>query len=210
MLTGAPPFTGPNNQAIIARHCHEAPPPLHVVRPTISEAMERVVERALAKIPADRYATAGEFVSALEAAVDAPPVARRKVTLRRATIAAAFAGASVAALWFARLGNDKLDPNRIVVFPLTTSGLDAGEPSGEAVATAIGYTLEGTRPLRWLDGWELLDTASRSDTTRLTTSAARRLSRESSAGYFIERVDHLGRRLRHRRAPAVERRRRHG
>ena len=186
MLTGAPPFTGPNNQAIIARHCHEAPPPLHVVRPTISEATERVVERALAKIPADRYATAGEFVSALEVAVNAPPVARRKVTLRRATIAAAFAVASVAALWFARLGNDNLDPNRIVVFPLTTSGLDAGEPSGEAVATAIGYTLEGTRPLRWLDGWELLNTASQSDTTRLTTSAARALSRKAHASYFID------------------------
>jgi tetratricopeptide (TPR) repeat protein len=186
MLSGAPPFSGPNNQAIIARHLHEAPPPLHVVRPTISEAMERVVERALAQIAADRYATAGEFVSELEAAALAPPVARRRVSRRWMAIGAAVAAASVAALWFAPFKSDNLDPNRIVVFPLTTSGLDPGELSGEAVATAIGYTLEGTRPLRWLEGWELLDDDSRSNASRLTSSKARELSRAVHAGYFIE------------------------
>jgi tetratricopeptide (TPR) repeat protein len=185
MLSGAPPFSGPNNQAIVARHVHEAPPPLHVVRPTISAAMETVVGRALAKIPADRYATAAEFVDALEAAVDAPTAVRPTVTPRRALIAAAVAVAGAAALWFAPLRGNDIDPNRIVVFPLTTSGLRAEEPNGEGVATAIGYTLEGTRPLRWLEGWELLDDAVRSDPARLTPKAARTMSRKAHAGYFI-------------------------
>jgi len=186
MLSGAPPFTGPTSQAIIARHCQEPPPPLHVVRPTVSEAMERVVERALAKVPADRYATAGEFITALEVAVNAPPLAKRRRALKRATVAAAIVAAVAAGvLWSVRPSGDVLDRNRIVVFPLTASGLEAGEPSGEAVATAIGYTLGGTRPLRWLEGWELLDDASRNDNARLTASEARRLSRKAHAAYFI-------------------------
>ena len=69
MIAGEPPFTGPTPSAIVARHCYEAPRSLRVVRPTISESAQRVVERALAKVPADRFASAGEFVSALEAAL---------------------------------------------------------------------------------------------------------------------------------------------
>ena len=185
MLSGAPPFTGPTSQAIIARQCHEAPPPLHVVRPTISQAMERVVGRALAKVPADRYATAGEFVEALEAAVNAPPRTLHR-PLRRVAFAAAVLAAIIGAWWIVRPGNVDLDPSRIVVFPLSASGLDADEPRGEAVATYVGYALEGTRPLRWLEGWQLLDAKARSDTGRLTTAAARALSRKAHAGYFID------------------------
>lgn len=186
MLSGAPPFAGPTSQAIIARQCHEPPPPLHVVRPTVSEAMERVVERALAKVPADRYATAGEFINELEIAVNAPPAARRRTTVKRVAVAAAVMAAVVTGAWWSvRPTREDLDSKRIVVFPLSTSGLEAGEPSGEAVATAIGYTLEGTRPLRWLVGWELLDKPSRSDTARLTRAEAQRLSLKAHAGYFI-------------------------
>ena len=185
MLSGAPPFTGPTSQAIIARQCQEPPPPLHVVRPTISDAMERVVERALAKVPADRFATAGEFVDALEKAVDAPRRARRSWR-GRAVFAAGVLAAGIGAWLVFRPATPQLDPNRIVVFPLSASGIEADEPRGEAVATYIGYALEGTRPLRWLEGWELLDERSRSDTARLTSAAARALSRRAGAGYFID------------------------
>ena len=59
MLTGAPPFTGPSAQALLARHAVDPVAPIRTVRGTVPEAMERVVLRALAKVPADRYATAG-------------------------------------------------------------------------------------------------------------------------------------------------------
>ena len=67
-LAGQPPFTGPTAQAIMARHSLDAVPRLRIVRETIPDALEAVINRALAKVPADRYATAEQFAAALTAA----------------------------------------------------------------------------------------------------------------------------------------------
>ena len=69
MLAGEAPFTGPNVQTVIARTLTETPRSLHVARPSVSEALDAVVQRGLAKIPADRYATADAFGEALGAAM---------------------------------------------------------------------------------------------------------------------------------------------
>jgi serine/threonine-protein kinase len=66
MLAGTPPFTGPTARAILARHAVDKVPPLRTVRPTVPPGVEAAIERALAKVPADRFPTAGEFSSALE------------------------------------------------------------------------------------------------------------------------------------------------
>ncbi len=68
ILVGEPPFTGPTPQAVIARHVSERPPSPRVVRPSIPERVEAVIETALAKIPADRFSTAQTFADALTAA----------------------------------------------------------------------------------------------------------------------------------------------
>ena len=68
MLAGEPPFTGPTAQAILARHIHERPPSIHVIRPGIPSTIEQAINRALAKAPADRFASAAEFGAALAAA----------------------------------------------------------------------------------------------------------------------------------------------
>ena len=67
LLAGEPPFTGPTAQAVFARHAVDAPPSLRSVRPTVSEPLEGVVFQALAKVPADRFATAADFRDALTA-----------------------------------------------------------------------------------------------------------------------------------------------
>ncbi|MGZ3502147.1 MAG: protein kinase domain-containing protein [Gemmatimonadaceae bacterium] len=67
MLAGSPPFTGRTTQALIARHSLDAVPSLSIVRQTIPEEVEDVVMCALAKVPADRFSTAGEFADALNA-----------------------------------------------------------------------------------------------------------------------------------------------
>ena len=69
MLAGEAPFTGPNVQTVTARTLTETPRSLHVARPSVSEALDAVVQRGLAKIPADRYATADAFGEALSAAM---------------------------------------------------------------------------------------------------------------------------------------------
>jgi tRNA A-37 threonylcarbamoyl transferase component Bud32 len=65
MLAGEPPFTGPTSQAVIARHLSERPRSLRIVRPTVSPHTQRVVEKTLAKVAADRFASADEFLDAL-------------------------------------------------------------------------------------------------------------------------------------------------
>ena len=72
MLAGEPPYTGPTAQAILARKATMPVPPLRVVRETVSPAVEAVIERALAKAPADRFATAAELGEAIERASRAP------------------------------------------------------------------------------------------------------------------------------------------
>jgi len=79
MLAGEPPFAAPTAQAMIARRMLESPKPLTELRETVPEGVAAAVARALAKAPADRFATAAEFARALEegsartAAVPAPP-----------------------------------------------------------------------------------------------------------------------------------------
>jgi serine/threonine-protein kinase len=65
MLTGEPPFTGPTAQAIIARVMTEEPRSLTVQRKTIPPHVEAAVNRALEKLPADRFQTAALFAEAL-------------------------------------------------------------------------------------------------------------------------------------------------
>jgi serine/threonine-protein kinase len=68
MLAGQPPFTGPTAQAIMARHAIDPVPRLRTLRATVGPVLERVVTRALAKSPADRFPTARAFGDALAAA----------------------------------------------------------------------------------------------------------------------------------------------
>jgi eukaryotic-like serine/threonine-protein kinase len=67
MLVGSPPFTARTTQALVARHTLDEVPSITTVRNTVSEELEDAVFRALAKAPADRFATAGEFAEALKA-----------------------------------------------------------------------------------------------------------------------------------------------
>lgn len=68
MLAGEPPHTGPTAQAIIAKLLSETPTRLQVVRGDVPPAVAAAVAMALAKVPADRFASAGAFGAALSAA----------------------------------------------------------------------------------------------------------------------------------------------
>ena len=72
MLAGEPPFTGPGARAIMAKRLGAPVPLIRVVREGVPLAVERAIERALAKVPADRFRTAGEFAKALSHPAVAP------------------------------------------------------------------------------------------------------------------------------------------
>ena len=71
MLAGHPPFTGATAQAVLARHVADTAPPLRTVRPAVPPALERVIARALSKVPEDRFPTGRAFAEAIEAAATA-------------------------------------------------------------------------------------------------------------------------------------------
>src|SRR6266487_3312410 len=65
MLAGELPYSGPNAQAILAKRLSEPVPRLGTTR-DVPVAVEQTVSRALARVPADRFATAAEFLRALQ------------------------------------------------------------------------------------------------------------------------------------------------
>src|SRR3954470_17640316 len=68
MLTGRVPFEGDSAVAIALKHVSEQPPRLRDLRPDVNPRLEQAVGRALLKDPAQRYASADEFIAALEQA----------------------------------------------------------------------------------------------------------------------------------------------
>jgi len=73
MLAGRPPFAGPTVQAVIARLSIDPPLPIRSARPGVPVALERAVLKALAKVPADRFATISQFADAVLARDEAAP-----------------------------------------------------------------------------------------------------------------------------------------
>jgi serine/threonine protein kinase len=71
MLTGRPPFTGPNISALIVQHATELPPPPSSLYPAVPRPLEDALMKALAKDREERYQTAAEFGDALAAAWEA-------------------------------------------------------------------------------------------------------------------------------------------
>ncbi|HKP31037.1 MAG TPA: protein kinase [Gemmatimonadales bacterium] len=65
MLTGEPPFTGPNVQAIIAKRFMSPIPKIRATR-DVPEPVDALVSRTLARTPVDRPASAGALAEAIE------------------------------------------------------------------------------------------------------------------------------------------------
>ncbi len=100
MLAGAPPFTGPTAQAILARHAVDPVAPIRTVRDTVPVGVERAVLKALAKVPADRYADMVEFARAVTAPGVAPaPRASRWSHRTTFALGASLAVAVAVAAW---------------------------------------------------------------------------------------------------------------
>jgi tRNA A-37 threonylcarbamoyl transferase component Bud32/tetratricopeptide (TPR) repeat protein len=191
MLAGDPPFTGSSQQAVIARHWADPMPSIRSVRNTVSDAIEATIRKAMAKSPADRFATAREFKQTIDRLKTGEQVvaghARRPV--RKVAIPAAAALGlviAVALAWRYFPSGEALDRNRVMVYPLIVPGNFKGSGTvGEDVATMIGSALDGTGPLRWIDSWPLLDASHRRDIRTLTLADARSLARSKRCAFFL-------------------------
>jgi serine/threonine-protein kinase len=141
MLAGAPPFTGPSAQSILARHSVDPVPSLRTVRGTVPAGIEWAITKALAKVPADRFPSAGEFADALTHPEHAPAPRARDRRLRYAGLAV-----GVLALVFGLGGRRILDGvtggpplvRSLAVMPLESSDSSLGEAMQEALISDLG------------------------------------------------------------------------
>ena len=67
MLAGVLPFTGDTPWVVINKHIREAPPPLSHIHAGIPPAVRVLTEKAIAKRPEDRFQTAAQLASAIDA-----------------------------------------------------------------------------------------------------------------------------------------------
>jgi serine/threonine protein kinase/tetratricopeptide (TPR) repeat protein len=72
MLAGQPPFKGATPRATMAKQVTEKVRPVRTLRPDAPAGFERVLERALAKNPAERFSTIVQFCDALSHARSEP------------------------------------------------------------------------------------------------------------------------------------------
>jgi tetratricopeptide (TPR) repeat protein/TolB-like protein len=186
MLAGTPPFTGPTAQALMARHAVDRVPPLRTVRATVPEPVVAAIERALAKVPADRFATAGEFAEAL--AARSAPWSVSWLSARN--IGIAISGAAVLAGVAAAVGMARkarapaviASAARIAVVPLGSVSADTALARfGRNLAVTIAASLDGVGDVRTVDRLTIAAaTTNRGTPVSLEESAA--LARRHGAG----------------------------
>ena len=156
MLSGDPPYSGSTAQAIIARLLTERPRALRSVRETVPPHVDAAIDRALAKLPADRFASAHEFAEALQGIRPvqlAVRVAPRDVTTatfvrvdsrQRVTAIApwAIAGIAIIALGWREVNRPRVDRSR-VRFTLVES--DSLLPREEIGGANLGLSPDGAQ-----------------------------------------------------------------
>ena len=149
MIAGEPPHSGTSAQAIIAKLMTQNPQPLRALRASAPGNVADAVQKALAKVPADRFSSAGEFADALTnpaftvsttAGSDSVPAEGRSFKF-------AFFGAAALAAFFLALGLSGLlrstPAKQVVRYALA---LDSAEALSPNVAwSRIALSADGTR-----------------------------------------------------------------
>jgi tetratricopeptide (TPR) repeat protein len=193
MLSGEPPFTGPTAQSVIARHMHESPRSLRVIRETVPEHVEDAIRVALAKVPADRFGTTDELVAALGPEAERAATFRRmrKVRgrqLRKAGLAATAVLLSGIGLWAVMPTPPRLDPNKVVLFPLSERGIiGADSGAGYDVAVMLSAALDHAQPLKWIDGApRLAGLTKTSGRSQVSSEELRKIARLQGAGFYMD------------------------
>ena len=155
MLAGEPPHTGPTTQAIIAKIITDRPRPVTELREAVPASLAQALHTAIAKLPADRFASAAAFAAALArpesaATVHVAGVARRLPRVRawRAAGAGALAVTLLALGWLlGQRHREDLDgraapPSRLAI---VVPGL--GGSGGTALERQIALTPDGAAVL---------------------------------------------------------------
>jgi serine/threonine-protein kinase len=143
MLAGHPPFTGAQVETVVRQHLTEDPPLVTRLRPTVAHEIEKVIHRALAKSPADRFRNAGELAAAL-ALTTTPPRAepRRFSRIVGGALAVAVGIVAVAAALMMRGPREEAGPPSLAILPPSTAGAMEDADFAYGVADAVYMRLQ--------------------------------------------------------------------
>ncbi|MEW5916787.1 MAG: protein kinase [Gemmatimonadota bacterium] len=135
MLAGEPPFTGESASAILSRKLAEDATLLGTVRSGLPRGIERAVARAMRRTPADRFASAEDFASALtRAARDYTEGRLTSVSdhrARSAGVLAVGALALAAVVWRAQSTTAPAEIRSIALLPIVADS--AGRPLADEI-----------------------------------------------------------------------------
>ena len=201
MLAGQPPFMGPTVESLIHQHLVAPPPLVTLMRSAVPVAVAEAVQRALAKNPADRFASLGEFAVALRAETAtgdenaaATHFPKRDPSRRRLTRGAGIALGAVALLALAWLGlrersrNARLDPDVIAVLPFRVGGGASIDYLRESMLDLLQARLSGGNGPRTVEPRTLLAAWRRAvgnESEDLSEQASRDLATELGAGRVL-------------------------
>ena len=148
MLAGEPPYTGPTAQAIIAKRFSEPIPHVRTLRDTVSEPLAQALQKALAKAPVDRFATAAEMASALAWASASRDVPSGRSWRMPAVAAGAVAVIAVTAWMISRGHSAPTTPgNTLAVLPFRVAGPDSAVWR-EGLVDLLSINLDGAPGVR--------------------------------------------------------------
>lgn len=133
MVSGRRAFPGHSLAALVAV-IHDEPPPVSSIRMEAPPALTQIIQRCLAKDPADRYQSAGELLASLEAEArdTSRSAAEGAGSRRRPLLAALLAGVSAVALFLVGRsllgggGERRFDAVAVLPFVELTAGPDSG------------------------------------------------------------------------------------
>ena len=81
LLTLKPPFDGSDRQTLLNQILNEDPQAPHTLNKSVPTDLETIVLKAMAKVPAERYATAQELVDDLARFLEHQPIRARRATM---------------------------------------------------------------------------------------------------------------------------------
>ncbi len=150
MLVGEPPFVANSPHSVLTKVIKDKPKPVRSKRDSVPESVDLAVQKALAKAPADRFASVAEFAAELkwDISVDHPtlggvpevPRRRRSLTLPIAGALAVVLAAVIVLASFVGGGSTILSAGQTI--RLTNAlGLEldpAVSPNGDMMAFASG------------------------------------------------------------------------
>ena len=156
----------------MARHATASPPPVRAARPSVPLPVDAAVRRALAKLPADRFATANKFAEALGAAeIQRRP--RRQAMLRPLAIGAGLLAMGIIGAVLLRRSPVETGSATVGVLVVPTPLQDSSGKS-QLPARSAQSLLSGA--IDWLPGVHVIDGLSLADSvSRLSAGSCSRV-----------------------------------